>query len=103
MSVKIDHTHPDGKVCIAITGRHVQGVSKLTKVVYCEFESYNFFVGYMPFAGKWHAFDPQTGEEIARFDQDFYDSFIQQFEIGDTSPAHNCKTTPLPVKDEAND
>lgn len=85
MGIKVSHTHNDGKICYAITGRH-----QLTEQSLIIINNRSYAVGYMPYTGSWYCYDPNSGAEIARFDRNFFEKAIKQFIYSDLVEDPDC-------------
>ncbi len=66
--IKKTHTHENGKVCYLVLSNHTLKKAALFRTVDpITFKPTIFAAAFMPYTGSWYAWDPETGEEIARF------------------------------------
>ena len=87
-TIKITHTHPDGKVCYAIRAQR-----RFEDVGIVRLSSKEFVIAYMPYSGHWYAFNPQSGQEIGSFTREFYEEHLCPFRICDLLPDPTCVKT----------
>ena len=84
-TIKLTHTHPDGKRCYAMRSSR-----SLTDMGAFHISQKECIVAYMPYTGHWYAFNPETGEEIASFTDEFYKEHICQYRVTDLLRDPDC-------------
>ncbi len=81
--IKKSHTHEDGKVCFIVrSNRELKNVAVFRTVDPITFKPTIFVAAYMGYTGSWYAWDPDTGEELARFSKDFFKAHIANLNVG---------------------
>ncbi len=89
--IKKSHTHEDGKLCFVTRSNHELKHSAVFRTVdHVTFKPTIFVAAYMPYTGSWYAWDPDTGEEIARFSKAFFEAHISMHNIGELEKDPEC-------------
>lgn len=84
--IKFNHSHDD-KDCYSADMRYSNvGMYRMRGT-----SAKPFIVAYRQYTAHWYAFNPETGQEIATFTNEFYEGYIKSLKISDMSPDPNCK------------
>ncbi len=89
--IKKTHIHENGKLCFITRSNHeLKHSAVFRKVDPITFKTTIFVAAYMPYTGSWYAWDPDTGEEIARFSKDFFTAHISMYSVGELEADSEC-------------